>query len=34
MPSRCAGLFDREERYDRLANDLPALQAYVAGRMA
>jgi threonine synthase len=34
MPARCAGLFDREERYDRLANDLVALQAFVAGRMA
>jgi threonine synthase len=32
MPARAAGLFDREERYDRMANDLPALQAYIAAR--
>jgi threonine synthase len=32
MPARAAGLFDREERYDRLPNDLPALQAYIAAR--
>ncbi len=34
MPSRVQGLFDREERYDRLKNDLPALQAYIAARRA
>ncbi len=34
MPSRCAGLFDREERYDRMTNDLTALQDYVARHMA
>jgi threonine synthase len=34
MPSRCAGLFDREERYDRLPNDLGALQDFVASTLA
>ena len=32
MPSRAQGLFDREERYDRLPNDLTAVEAYVAER--
>lgn len=29
LPQHMAGLFDREERYDRLANDFDALRSYV-----
>lgn len=29
LPQHMAGLFDREERYDRLANDFGALRSYV-----
>jgi len=34
LPPRVQGLFDREERYARLPNDLKAVQAHVADRMA
>jgi threonine synthase len=34
MPSRSAGLFDREERFSQLPNDLAALQAFVARHRA
>jgi threonine synthase len=34
MPARVSGLFDREERFDRMKNDLGALQAFIASRMA
>ncbi len=34
MPAKAAGLFDREERFDVLANDLGAVEAYVAERAA
>jgi threonine synthase len=34
MPSRCAGLFDREERYDRLKNDLASVQDFMASKLA
>jgi threonine synthase len=32
LPLRVGDLFDREERYDVLPNDLAAVQAYIAGR--
>jgi threonine synthase len=32
LPMRVGDLFDREERYETLANDLPAIQAYIAAR--
>jgi threonine synthase len=32
LPARLADLYEREERYDRLENDLPALEAYVRER--
>ena len=32
MPARAAGLFDREERFDVLANDLAAVETFVAER--
>jgi threonine synthase len=32
LPMRVGDLFDREERYEVLANDLPAIQAYIAER--
>jgi threonine synthase len=34
MPARAQGLFDRAERFARLPNDLAALQAHVAERVA
>lgn len=33
LPHRMQGLFDREERFDRLANDLSALQSYISERV-
>ncbi|QMW22634.1 threonine synthase [Sandaracinobacteroides saxicola] len=32
LPARCAGLFDRVERYETVANDQAALQAFIAAR--
>ena len=32
LPDRAQGLFDREERYDRLPADLAVIEAYVAAR--
>jgi len=32
LPRRVGDLFDREERYDLLPNDLAAVQAYIAER--
>jgi len=34
LPRHMAGLFDREERYERLANDFDALRAYVFEKTA
>ena len=34
MPPRAQGLFDREERYTTLPNDLAAVEAFIAERMA
>jgi threonine synthase len=33
LPARAQGLFSREERFDRLPNDLGAVQGYIAARM-
>jgi threonine synthase len=34
LPSRAQGLFDREERYSRLPNDLAQVQAFIQDRVA
>ena len=34
LPARMADLFDREERFTRLPNDLDALKAHIKGNLS